>query len=369
MRLQDRFGRPVTDLRMSVTDRCNYHCIYCRTAARAGISSPPNLAHAAIPASALPISSVESRGGSPAELPVADCIRLARVFVSLGVGKIRLTGGEPLLRRELLAIVGGLARLRTPDGEAVDLAITTNGHLLGKLAQPLADAGLRRVTVSMDAVEPHVFARLTRIEHGLAEVVTGIRAAVRAGLSPVKVNCVLLRGFNDDQIVPLGKFARDEGVAVRFIEFMPLDESKAWSPQAVVKLDEVLERMSAFMPLRELAPQQTQPRTLPPVEREQNGTARRYVFADGRGEIGIIAPFSHPYCGTCSRVRVTHDGKIRTCLFSTAEHDLYGALKGGASDEALAEFIVNAMQQKEERGRYADSGFQPASRTMLHIGG
>jgi cyclic pyranopterin phosphate synthase len=357
---------------MSVTDRCNYHCVYCRTAARAGIGSSPSLPPASAD-SAFPADMMKSHHGSggPAELPVADCLHIARVFASLGIGKIRLTGGEPLLRRELVEIVAGLAKLRGENGQAVDLAITTNGHLLGRLAQPLADAGLRRVTVSMDAVEPRAFARLTRVEHGLAEVVTGIRAALRAGLSPVKVNCVLLRGFNDDQIVPMGKFARDEGVVVRFIEFMPLDEGKGWAPELVIKLDEVLQRMSAFMPLRELAPRQrhASASTENYASPEDNGTARRYVFADGRGEIGIIAPFSRPYCDTCSRVRVTHDGKIRTCLFSTAEHDLYGALKNGASDEALAEFIVNAMQQKEERGLCSETGFRTASRTMMHIGG
>jgi cyclic pyranopterin phosphate synthase len=287
---------------------------------------------------------------------VADCIRIARVFVSLGIGKIRLTGGEPLLRRELPQIVSGLAKLRSLDGDAIDLAITTNGHLLGKLAQPLADAGLRRVTVSMDAIEPHAFALLTGVEHGLPEVVAGIRAAVRAGLTPVKVNCVLLRGFNDDQVVPLSKFARDEGVVVRFIEFMPLGEGKEWSPQLLVKLEEIVQRISAFMPLREIA-------------REKGSTARRYVFADGQGEIGIIAPFSQPYCGACSRVRLTHDCKIRTCLFSIAEHDLYGVLKNGGSDEDLSSFIIHSLQRKEERGNYAEAGFRPPARTMLHIGG
>ena len=288
MPLQDRFGRPVTDLRMSVTDRCNYHCVYCRTAARAGLSPAPQPEHAEDAAFEAGAGVTHRAGcGAPAELPVADCLHIARLFVSLGIRKIRLTGGEPLLRRELLEIVSGLAKLRTLDGEAVDLAITTNGHLLGKLARPLAEAGLRRVTISLDAIEPEAFARLTRMERGFSEVVDGIRQAARAGLSPVKLNCVLLRGFNDDQIVPLGKFARDEGVVVRFIEFMPLDEGRAWSPRVVIKLDEILERMAAFMPLRELAPQPAQPQP------ENGGTARRYTFSDGRGEIGIIAPFSH----------------------------------------------------------------------------
>ncbi len=206
--------------------------------------------------------------------------------------------------------------------EPLDIAITTNGHLLADLAQPLADAGLSRVTVSMDAVEPQHFARITRVPNGYERVLAGIRAAQRAGLNPVKVNCVLLRGFNDDQIAGFGKFAREEGVVVRFIEFMPLEEDRVWSPEIVITLDEVLRRMAEFMPLRQ-------------IEHGRSETARRYVFEDGIGEIGIIAPVSQPFCGACSRIRVTSDGKIRTCLFSVREHDLAGLMSRGASDEEL----------------------------------
>ena len=327
--LIDKYGRVIHDLRISVTDRCNYKCVYCRS----GNDGP-----------AFP------------EMPIEDYLRMVRVFVGVGITKVRLTGGEPLLRRGLLKMVRELGRMRTLEGNPLDIAITTNGHLLAELAQPLADAGLSRVTVSMDAVEPQHFARITRVPNGYERVLAGIRAAQQAGLSPVKVNCVLLRGFNDDQIIGFGKFAREEGVVVRFIEFMPLEEDRVWTPEIVITLDEIVRRMADFMPLRE-------------IEHERSETARRYVFEDGVGEIGIIAPVSRPFCGACSRIRVTSDGKIRTCLFSVREHDLAGLIAKGASDEQMAEFINEAVEQKEARHHIGEPGFVPASRTMVHIGG
>ena len=281
---------------------------------------------------------------------------MARVFVGLGITKVRLTGGEPLLRKGLVDMVAELARMRTVEGDALDIAITTNGHLLADLAQPLADAGLSRVTVSMDAVDAERFARITRVPNGYEQVLAGVRAAQRAGLNPVKINCVLLRGFNDDQITAFGRFAREEGVIVRFIEFMPLEEDRVWSPEIVVRLEEILERMAEFMPLREIG-------------HTGSETARRYVFEDGVGEIGIIAPVSHPFCGHCSRVRITSDGKIRTCLFSVREHDLARRMEDGASDEELSDFIRDVVDQKESRHHIGEPGFVPASRTMVHIGG
>ena len=240
--------------------------------------------------------------------------------MSLGVKKIRITGGEPLLRKGVVDFVRELAKLRTSDGlkpvnksvaigtaeavpfpEALDIAITTNGHLLADMAKPLKDAGLNRVTVSMDAVDAERFARITRVPGGFDHVLAGVRASRDAGLWPVKVNCVLMRGFNEDQVIPFGKFAREEGVIVRFIEFMPLEEDRVWSPEVVVTMDEILERMAEYRPLVEIPHQPSE-------------TARRYRFDDGIGEIGIIAPVSHPFCGHCSRIRITSDGKIRTCL-------------------------------------------------------
>ena len=241
---------------------------------------------------------------------------MARVLVGLGITKIRLTGGEPLLRKGIVEFVRELAKLRTVDGDKPEIALTTNGHLLAEIAQPLKEAGLDRVTVSMDAVDPERFARITRVPNGYDSVLAGVRASRRAGLDPVKVNCVLLRGFNEDQIIPFGMFAREEGVVVRFIEFMPLEEDRVWTPEMVVRLEEIVARMSEYLPLVE-------------IEHERSETARRYRFADGVGEIGIIAPVSHPFCGHCSRIRITSDGKLRTCLFSVWDHDLHELMRRG----------------------------------------
>jgi len=329
LRLTDKHGRAITDVRVSITDRCNYRCVYCRSG---------------------------NNGAQYAELPLSDYLRMARLLVGLGIEKVRITGGEPLLRSGLVEFVRELAQLRTLDGHPLDLAITTNGHLLEEIAEPLKRAGLRRVTVSMDAVDREEFARITRVPNGYDRVLAGIRAARRAGLDPVKVNCVLLRGFNEDQIVPFARFAREEGVVVRFIEFMPLEEDRMWSPDVVVPLSEIVERMSSFRPLVE-------------IPRAYSETARRFTFDDGVGEIGIIAPVSEPFCGHCSRVRITSDGKIRTCLFSLFDHDLAGRMRSGDSDEALSAYIRSVVDQKEARHHIGEPGFVKPSRSMVHIGG
>jgi GTP 3',8-cyclase len=329
MRLRDQHGRSIADLRISITDRCNYKCVYCRTG---------------------------NEGALYADLPMPDYLRMVRLFVSQGIEKVRITGGEPLLRHGVVEFVRELAKLRTLDGKKLDLAITTNGHLLAEMAQPLKDAGLRRVTVSMDAVDPANFARITRVQNGYESCLAGIRAAKAAGLEPVKVNCVLLRGFNEDQIIPFGKFAREEGVVLRFIEFMPLEEDRVWSREVVVTLDEILREMAKFRPLVE-------------IEHQQSETARRYRFGDGVGEIGIIAPVSHPFCGHCSRVRITSDGKIRTCLFSVFDHDLAGRMRAGDSDAELIEYIHAVIGKKEARHHIGEPCFEKPSRSMVHIGG
>jgi len=346
--LHDKFGRAITDLRISVTDRCNYKCVYCRTG---------------------------NEGALYGDLPFADYLRMTGVLVGMGITKIRLTGGEPLLRNGIVEFVRELAKLR-PQGlkpassavngtaEAVpfhaapslEIALTTNGHLLADVAQRLKDAGLDRVTVSMDAVDPDRSARITRVPNGFDHVLAGIRAAREVGLGPVKVNCVLMRGFNEDQIIPFGMFAREENVIVRFIEFMPLEEGRVWAPSTVVPLEEILARMSEYLPVKE-------------VPHGHSETARRYRFEDGIGEFGIIAPVSHPFCGHCSRIRITSDGKIRTCLFSVWDHDLHAQVRRGASDEELAEFIRGVVMKKEERHHIGEEDFVPASRTMVHIGG
>ena len=327
--LTDKFGRPITDLRISITDHCNYKCVYCRTG---------------------------NEGAMYADLPFADYFRMARILTGMGVEKLRITGGEPLLRKGVIEFVGELSKLRTTSGEPLDLAMTTNGHLLAEMAQPLKDAGLRRVTVSMDAVDPVKFTRITRVPSGYDNVLAGIRAARRAHLGPVKVNCVLMRGFNEDQIIPFGKFAREEDVIVRFIEFMPLEEGRTWTPDTVVPLEEILTRMSEFRPLVE-------------IPHARSETARRYRFDDGMGEIGIIAPVSNPFCGHCSRIRITSDGKIRTCLFSVWDHDLHQLMRRGASDDELIHFIRQVVDRKEARHHIGEPDFVPASRTMVHIGG
>jgi GTP 3',8-cyclase len=347
MPLTDKFGRAITDLRISITDRCNYKCVYCRTG---------------------------NEGALYGELPFDDYHRMARILVSLGITKIRLTGGEPLLRRGIVDFVRDLSKLR-PEGlkpspsdspvgtaesapvqGALDLAITTNGHLLAGMAQQLKDAGLKRITVSMDAVDPDRFTRITRVPGGFDHVLAGIRAARDAGLWPVKVNCVLMRGFNEDQIIPFGMFAREEGVMVRFIEFMPLEEDRVWAPSTVVPLDEILERMGEYRPLAE-------------IPHAKSETARRYRFDDGVGEIGIIAPVSHPFCGHCSRIRITSDGKSRTCWYSGWDHDLHSLMRRGASDDDLVTFIHDVVSKKEARHHIGEPDFVPASRTMVHIGG
>ncbi len=353
--MTDKFGRTISDLRISITDRCNYKCVYCRTG---------------------------NEGAQYAELPFADYLRMARVAVSQGISKIRLTGGEPLLRNGIVDFVRDLAQLRTPRGAPLDIAVTTNGHLLADLAAPLKAAGLSRVTVSMDAVDAALFARITRVPNGYDKVLAGIRAARAAGLDPVKVNCVLLRGFNEDQIIPFGKFAREEGVVVRFIEFMPLEEDRRWSPEIVVRLEEILAEMARFMPLEAIPlaerVQGAAASGMPDAAQHANSeTARRYRFADGIGEIGIIAPVSHPFCGHCSRIRITSDGKLRTCLFSLRDHDLNGILRHGRAaslsdeqvDANLAAFLHAAIERKEERHHIGEPGFMQPSRSMVHIGG
>src|SRR3984893_8039397 len=342
-RLRDKFGRAITDLRVSVTDRCNYKCVYCRTG---------------------------NEGAQYTELPIADYLRMVRLFVSLGVEEVRLTGGERLLRSGLVEMARELAKMRTaylPDGTFVgetgqkglplDIALTTNGHLLEGLAQPLKDAGLNRVTVSMDAVDAETFAAITRVPRSFDKVMAGIRKAQAVGLGPVKVNCVLLRGFNDGQIEQFAEFSRREGVIVRFIEWMPLEEDRTWKRETVISMEEIVERLNAYRPLVELAPYTA------------SETAKRFTFDDGVGEIGIIAPVSRPFCGHCSRVRLTSDGKIRTCLFSQSDHDLYGRMVRGGTDTELRAYIRRIVMQKEARHHIGEPGFEKPSRNMVHIGG
>ena len=331
LRLRDGHHRALTDLRLSVTDRCNYRCVYCRTG---------------------------NDGAQFTELPIETYARMLRIFVSLGIEKVRLTGGEPLLRHGLLDLIRETARLRPAFTDApLDIAITTNGHLLAPMAKSLKQAGLSRITISMDAVDPETFTRITRVPGSFERVRDGIRAAQDAGLGPIKINCVLLRGFNDSQIEAFAEFSRKEQVIVRFIEFMPLEEDRTWSPETVVPMREIVTRLNAV-------------RTLVPLPANHiSETARRYTFDDGLGEIGMIAPVSEAFCGHCSRVRITSDGKLRTCLFSQSDHNLVGLMLGGASDDEISSWIKNIVRHKEARHHIGEPGFLKPSRSMVHIGG
>jgi cyclic pyranopterin phosphate synthase len=264
-----------------------------------------------------------------------------------------VTGGEPLLRE---GVVDFISQLRQIEGLA-DVAITTNGYLLPEMAGELAAAGAPRVTVSLDSMDPGKFAKITRTPRSYEKVMAGIEAALEAGLRPVKVNIVLVRGFNDDEIVEFARLARRRDIVVRFIEFMPLDADHSWKRELVVTAREIVDAIQPVFPLEEV------PRHSP------SETALRYRFADGQGEIGIIAPISIPFCGQCSRIRVTADGKLRTCLFSLEEHDVRHLVRNGATDVDIAHFMEKVVHQKEPGHRINGPDFVQPSRTMVYIGG
>lgn len=327
--LRDSHGRVIRDLRISITDRCNFRCFYC-----------------------MPREAMEWRPKAEI-LSYEEIVELTAIFVSLGIDKLRVTGGEPMLRRDLEALIARLAALPGVS----DLAMTTNAHFLEGRATALRESGLQRVTISLDSLTPDRFALLTG-RHGLTKVLAGIDAAIAAGFSPVKVNCVVIRGINDDQVVAFAELAREKGVDVRFIEFMPLDNGQVWKRELVVPGEEVRARIGERYPLARLP------------GRSPSETARRWRFADGApGEIGFINPVTQPFCGHCSRIRLTADGMIRTCLFSTTEHNIRQLLRSGASRSELVEFILAAVEKKEERHHINDIDFVQPLRTMSCIGG
>jgi cyclic pyranopterin phosphate synthase len=327
MTLQDKFGRQITDLRISITDRCNFRCVYCRSA------DPENYRdHDQI-------------------LSWQELDRLATIFLGLGIRKIRVTGGEPLVRE---GVEDFLARLHARGVE--DLSLTTNGHLLAERCNRLLAAGLRRINISLDSLDIARFERITRTK-SFNSVMNGIDAVQKSRLAPAKVNAVLVRGVNDDEVEAFGAFARERGVIMRFIEFMPLDADHQWTRNHVVPAAEVHERIHARWPLVQ-------------IPHERSETARKYRFADGApGEIGLIAPVTQPFCGHCSRIRLTADGKLRTCLFSKDDHDLRSLLRDGVSDEEISAYIRGIVNEKEEGHRINTPGFVPPSRTMVFIGG
>jgi cyclic pyranopterin phosphate synthase len=326
MSLFDKFGRQITDLRISVTDRCNFRCVYCRSA------DPDNhMPHHEL-------------------LEWDEFERLARILVGMGIRKVRVTGGEPLVRP---GVEDFIARLKTIGVR--DLSITTNGHFLAERLDALLAAGLDRINISLDSLDRGKFERVTRTKT-FDQVMAGIDAAQASRLRPIKVNAVLVRGLNDDEVEAFAEFARARGLIMRFIEFMPLDADSAWTRDTMVPAVEVYRRIHARWPLVEIA-------------HERSETARKYKFVDGPGEIGLIAPVTQPFCGHCSRIRLTADGKLRTCLFSKEDHDLKFLLRGGASDEDIADEIRAIVTQKEKGHRINEPGFVPPSRTMVFIGG
>jgi cyclic pyranopterin phosphate synthase len=327
MTLHDKFGRQITDLRISVTDRCNFRCVYCRSA------DPENYReHDEI-------------------LSWPELDRLAKIFVQLGIRKIRITGGEPLVREGVEDYIARLNALGVQD-----LSMTTNGHLLEERCERLLAAGLRRINISLDSLEEGKFERVTRTK-SFGKVMRGIDVAQNSRLAPAKVNAVLVRGLNDDEVESFAQFARERGVIMRFIEFMPLDADRHWTRDLVVPAAEVHRRINARWPLVQ-------------IPHEASETARKYRFADGApGEIGLIAPVTQPFCGHCSRIRLTADGKLRTCLFSKDDHDLRGLLRDGASDENVIAYVKSVVHEKEEGHRINTPGFVPPSRTMVFIGG
>ena len=334
---RDVFARPMTDLRISVTDRCNFRCTFCMPADRKYEFLP-----------------------KPHILSFEEVTRLARLFVDLGVEKIRLTGGEPLLRAEIEALVESLATLNG----VYDLALTTNAYLLPKKAESLLQAGLGRVTVSLHSLDPETFGRLSGLGIDLERVLEGIRAAVRVGLGPVKLNVVAMKGINDHEIVDLARFGRENGCQVRFIEYMDVGTVNAWDPTKVVSAEEIVARIDAVYPVE-------------PVGRVRPGdVADRYRYRDGAGEIGVITSVTQPFCGDCSRIRLSAEGKLYTCLFAAVGHDLKTPLRSGATDDELREQIRSIWSQRtdrysEERTAALRSGrFVPVDKVeMFRIGG
>jgi cyclic pyranopterin phosphate synthase len=328
--LKDSYGRQILDLRVSLTDRCNFRCFYC-------------LPH-----------------GEPPIAPKSEMLSYEEIeyacdiFVSLGIEKIRLTGGEPMMRRDIETVIRKLSALKP---RLIDLALTTNGYFLPGRAAELKAAGLDRITISIDSLKPDVFKKMTGVDV-LDRVLEGIEAAKQAGLTPIKINAVIVRGHNEDEVTDFAAFAREHGVGMRFIEFMPLDSGHEWSREMVVSGREMLERIEAQYPL------------VPIKVPRGSETSSRYRFADNApGEIGIIAPVSEPFCGACSRIRLTADGQIRTCLFSTVEHSLRDVIRSNASRAEIVEYIESVVMKKEPRHYINEPEFIQPERTMSFIGG
>ncbi len=335
----DRLGRPLRDLRISVTDRCNFRCVYCMPAEVFGRD------YAFLP--------------RPMLLTFEEITRVARLFLELGVVKLRITGGEPLVRRDLPVLVRLLADLRTRAGQPPDLTLTTNGSALWKLAGPLAEAGLQRITVSLDSLDDATFRRMNGVDFPVRRVLDGIAAARAAGLAPIKVNMVVRRGLNEDSIVPMARWAREEGLILRYIEYMDVGASNGWRLDDVVTAAEIIERVGAVFPLEPVGPAY------------RGEVASRWRYRDGGGEIGVIASVSRPFCGDCTRIRLSADGQLYTCLFAARGHDLRALLRSGADDEAIRRFIAECWVGRSDR--YSEERTEATARLpkveMFAIGG
>jgi cyclic pyranopterin phosphate synthase len=313
----DTLGRPLHDLRISVTDRCNFRCTYCMPKEVFGRD------YAFLPRDQV--------------LSFEEIERAARAFTGLGVEKLRITGGEPLVRRDLPTLVGMLAALRTPDDRELDLTLTTNGAALARMAQPLADAGLRRVTVSLDSLDDAVFGAMNGVDFPVARVLEGVDAALAAGLTPVKINMVVRRGINESSIVPMARWARETGVTMRFIEYMDVGHSNGWRLDEVVPAQELIDTVGAVWPAE-------------PADATYRGeVAGRWRYLDGLGEFGVISSVTMPFCRDCTRARLSADGQLYTCLFAVAGLDVRAVLRGGATDEELARFLADAWRVRDDR--------------------
>lgn len=327
-RLIDSFGRTINNLRISVTDRCNMRCVYCMPAEGMVFFDRAEV------------------------LTFEEIVRFVRVGVRLGITDLRLTGGEPLVRRDLHVLVRQLAGIE----EIRDIGLTTNGILLAEQAQDLYDAGLRRINVSLDSLDPEKFAKITRRDV-FHKVMAGLEAAERVGMSPIKINTVAMRGFTEEELLGFAALAREKPYEVRFIEYMPLGADDVWEARKVLTQDEILGRIHAVWPLE------------PVEEADARAPADTFRFLDGKGKIGIIASVSHPFCDACDRIRITADGKLRTCLFSITETDIKALLRGGATDEEISNILIQAVWNKEAGHRINQPDFIKPTRTMSAIGG
>ena len=315
--LTDTLARPLRDLRISVTDRCNFRCSYCMP------SEVFNKDYAFLPQTAL--------------LSFEEIARLASVFVAHGVEKIRLTGGEPLLRKNLEVLIGMLARMTTVAGQPLDITLTTNASLLAKKAQSLKDAGLQRVTVSLDALDDAIFRRMNDVDFPVADVLKGIEAAQRVGLAPIKINMVVKRGTNDAEILPMARHFRNSGTVLRFIEYMDVGATNGWRMDEVLPSAQVIERINAELAVTAINPNYT------------GETAERWRYADGSGEIGVISSVTQAFCSDCNRARLSTEGKLFLCLFASQGHDLRALLRGGFADEQIASAVAHIWHKRDDR--------------------